>query len=591
MGKRYMIRNIGLILCKNKELNMHLILNWLVYSISVITYNILWVLFPSYLFITINSIDAKRLLIIVAVAISCLVAMFLRSYLKSCAWMKINRIRYACLSDILEISIKIPYEKQLCSDVVSLLNVTKMAAMNPEIGIGKIMVNLYDLFGLFFSVFGLLWILSKVSYVFIIVLLIFIAIEAFIQNRLTNYEAVMQKRKNTVLSVFEKLNDITMGYDMAKEVRLFSLADVTNSYSKDFSHHIGEYEKEELIKTGKINVLFSFEKVLRMVIIYLFMIFSVRQGVILPTMFLTYVLCSLNLANNINSLIALCFSIGKEMHSFDGYWTLKDYLPVDNFIDSVEDINDQISIEFRNVSYTYPGAESPALKEVSFKINKGERIALIGKNGSGKTTCIKLLCGLITPQSGEILINGKRIQEYQSNKYSEILRCVSQDGVLFPYTLAENIALTNCYDLEKVQKAANRANIADFVLGNPDKYNMVISKKLDSKGIEVSGGEKQGMLLARALYRDSGKIFLLDEPAGALDPFAEDAIFKRYEELTKNTTSIIVVHQFQFTPKCDEIIVLKDGVVHEKGSHIELLKRRGDYYSMYEKQKEKYKNE
>ena len=248
----------------------------------------------------------------------------------------------------------------------------------------------------------------------------------------------------------------------------------------------------------------------------------------------------------------------------------------------------QYEVEFRNVSFKYPGSENWALKNVSMKFKVGKRLAIVGENGSGKTTFIKLLCRLYDPQEGQILLNGIDIRKYNYRDYMDVFSIVFQDFQLISQTLGANVAGSSAYDEKKVREALTDAGFGDRLETMPDGLNTQLYKDFTENGVEVSGGEAQKIAIARALYKDAPFI-ILDEPTAALDPIAEAEIYSKFNDISGNKTAIYISHRLSSCKFCDEIAVFHEGTVIQQGSHDSLLADTlGKYHRLWIAQAQYY---
>ena len=245
-------------------------------------------------------------------------------------------------------------------------------------------------------------------------------------------------------------------------------------------------------------------------------------------------------------------------------------------------------IEFRHVSFRYPGSDTFALQDVSMKFRVGERLAVVGMNGSGKTTFIKLLCRLYDPTEGEILLNGINIKKYDYDEYRSVFSVVFQDFHLFAYGLGENVAARMHYDRQLAERCLQYAGFEERLKELPDGLDTYLYKDFCKQGIDISGGEAQKIALARALYKDAPFI-ILDEPTAALDPIAEYEIYSKFNDIVEDKTAVYISHRLSSCRFCDTIAVFDHGQIVQHGSHDELMAdANGKYQELWNAQAQYY---
>lgn len=257
----------------------------------------------------------------------------------------------------------------------------------------------------------------------------------------------------------------------------------------------------------------------------------------------------------------------------------------------IGELKPPLSIEFRNVSFRYTGDSPPVLHELNFKINPKEKVALVGVNGAGKTTIVKLLCGFYKAGEGEILINGHNINNFNRADLCTLFSAVFQDITILPMTVAENVAMKRPEEIDdkKLHDCLEKAGINEAVMAHKNGINAYMTKIVDEEGLVLSGGQEQKLTIARALYKDA-PFLLLDEPTAALDPIAESEVYESFHSLTKDKTALYISHRLASTRFCDKIIMLGGGRITETGNHDELMAKAGEYAKMYEIQSHYYKS-
>ncbi|MDR0974360.1 MAG: ABC transporter ATP-binding protein/permease [Ruminococcus sp.] len=249
---------------------------------------------------------------------------------------------------------------------------------------------------------------------------------------------------------------------------------------------------------------------------------------------------------------------------------------------------DNYEFEFKDVGFRYPNTEKWALKKMNITLAPGKRLAVVGLNGAGKSTFIKLLCGLYQPTEGEILLGGVNINRYKKADYFKIFSPVFQDIEMFALEIAENVSMKESTDIAKAETALNDAGLGDKISSMPDGIHTQLLKILYESGTDLSGGEKQKLALARALYKDA-PVVVLDEPTSALDAIAEQNLYKSFDRLIGGKTSVYISHRLSSTQFCDNVAMFEEGVLIEYGTHESLLQNGGKYAEMFTTQAQYYK--
>lgn len=387
--------------------------------------------------------------------------------------------------------------------------------------------------------------------------------------------------------------DMMFKYPAGKDIRVFHLGDIILDRGKKAMSEIDDVKKEAL--QGILRMDFR-EYALQygfMLCAYLFAGLKAILGIISIGGLTKYVNTLLLLQGQISQLSAILVRLRTQntyLSSFSEYLEIPNEkydgtLPVEKRMDN------EYELEFRDVSFRYPSGGPMALQHVSFRLRIGGRLAIVGANGAGKTTFIKLLCRLYDPTEGEILLNGIDIRKYDYNEYIGLFSVVFQDYKIFSFSVAENVSAGQDFEEEKVRRSLEEAGLYERVMEMKDGIHTKLLKDQQEdgeEGLEISGGEKQKLALARALYRDA-PVVILDEPTSALDPIAEQDIYQRFNKMVEDKTAIFISHRMSSCRFCDTVIVFDGGRIVQTGSHEELLRdKEGIYSQMWDAQAQYY---
>ena len=302
----------------------------------------------------------------------------------------------------------------------------------------------------------------------------------------------------------------------------------------------------------------------------------------------------------VTSAITFSSTVIKFGENIVGLWQNIQFLqPYNEFMALKEETKDTSGIpfegevetlEFRNVTFTYPKAEKPVLSNVSFSVHKGEKISIVGLNGAGKSTLVKLICRMYQADSGEILVNGRNIYDYDYLSYMNVISAVFQDYKLFNFSIEENISCRETgADENRVNYLVEQVGMKEKIDERPEGIASRFGKEYDEEGVELSGGQGQKIAIARALYKKASMV-ILDEPASALDPIAEAEIYEKFNSLVEDKTAIYISHRMSSSVFCDKILIIDGGTVSDFDTHENLMKKTDSlYYKLFHSQAENYK--
>jgi ABC-type multidrug transport system, ATPase and permease components len=375
-------------------------------------------------------------------------------------------------------------------------------------------------------------------------------------------------------------------YNAGKDIRLYGLEKYLIANQIKFNSTIRDLNFTANKKKLKYEVLASVMNDVFNIATYVFVVIACIAGNVSIGNVLKYVSCIIMFTGSTSYIVMHAQYLLNNNKYLENYFKFLD-IPSKMYQGtlSVEKRDDNdYEVEFRNVSFKYPSTDVFSLKNVSFKFRVGQKLAVVGMNGSGKTTMIKLLCRLYDPTEGEILLNGIDIRKYKYDEYLEIFSVVFQDFKLFSFSLAQNVATSVEYDSEKVKKYLDEAGLRDM----PKGIDTPLYKDFDEDGVEISGGEAQKIALARALYKDAPFI-VLDEPTAALDPVSEFEIYSKFNEIVGDKTAIYISHRLSSCRFCDDIIVFHEGELIQRGNHDDLiLNSDGKYHELWNAQAQYY---
>lgn len=426
------------------------------------------------------------------------------------------------------------------------------------------------------------------SYLWVIAILAVVILSGVIYGLLT-------KKEN---AVFREWSDNTVwynrafmfyGYELynnikrAKDVRIYGQEKIADSQMQKMEEH-NRRDDVYLTKMSGYKGIMYLVRGMGNALCYLFVVAKASLGAFGVGNIVQYVGAFTELVQNVGLL--LWFYLENEKYC-EHLEKLYEYLDIPNkkYQGTIpvekgffcNDGENEYEIEFRNVSFRYPGSDTYVLKNINTKLSIGKKQAFVGENGAGKTTFVKLLCRLYDPTEGEILLNGINIKKYDYDEYMGLFSFVFQDFKLFSFSLGQNIATDVTYDADRVIECMKKVSFYDRFLTLPEGLETYLYKDLSQEGVEISGGEEQKIALARALYKGTPFI-VLDEPTAALDPIAEAQVYSDFSNMVDNKTAIYISHRLSSCQFCDEITVFDKGRIVQKGSHAKLVNEAGEKY-------------
>ncbi len=416
------------------------------------------------------------------------------------------------------------------------------------------------------------------------------AVVSFIYRK-KNFRYMRHRSKDRrMLSYF---SNIVTDKDLSKEIRIFGLNEIfTKKYKKVFQRYFKGL-KALFLKEGGWNISLSLISSAANCILFLIIARQVFEGKIEIGNYSLYTGALNSVASGIAAFISTTSTVYEGTLFIDNLITFMNKKKKIKPITKTPVIPERRKghrIEFRNVSFSYPGSDKRVINNMSFIIEPGNTVVLVGLNGAGKTTLIKLLTRLYDPDEGTILLDGIDIREYDVEKLYDIYGIIFQDFGRYAVSVEENIAFGQAdreINSEKVRLSAEKSSSSQFIDNLPDKYKTPLMRFFEENGTELSIGQWQKLSIARAFYSDSD-ILILDEPTASLDAIAEQEIYNRFDELRKDKTTVFVSHRLSSATVADKILVIENGCLIEQGTHKELMHPGGKYYELFSTQAKRY---
>ena len=428
--------------------------------------------------------------------------------------------------------------------------------------------------------------LYKVNYFMILLILLTCVCEFFLLKILKTKQSETTDNYSKLSGKFEYFYKLSKNAEASKDIKLYGFSDYLVKTAADFIYQIEHINAKYTKQSAAISGVRALLNLVRELVAYAYLTYLVLKNRLSVSEF---IFCFGIITGFSNWIMNLVFSFMEISRCCTDCALYREFVEESVSEGKPEvDFGEVRSIEFSNVFFTYPASDTETIRNMSFKVNKGENIAIVGENGAGKTTAIKLLCGLYYPSEGDILINGRSSKEFSSDSYFDLFSAVFQDYCFMPMTIAENITAEQSYDKERLFAAFDKAGITDKINSLSEKENTLMVKDVYKNAADFSGGEKQKLLLAKAVYKNA-PVLILDEPTAALDPISENALYIKYNALTEDKISFFISHRLSSTRFCDRILFIKDGAVAESGTHEELMAKKGAYYRMYQTQSMYYR--
>lgn len=519
--------------------------------------------------------------IILLMIASTLLIKLLKNIIEFLLMKESNRLHFAINANIGSKVMTLRYQDIEDSKVLDLFNKVK-ATMN----IYGLSIAISSIISSIIVISGLIAIVSRLSILMLLIIIAIVFINVMCEGKAKRNEYAWQTESSPFNRRFSYMIELMFDFKYGKEIRVNNLNDyITSKYNQVVDNYSSKLLKVTM-KLLNLNIVRTLVSVLQDFVLYVYLAVRALQGAISIGDFTMYSSAIANLTSSLTSITGSLLEINKQSKFIGDFRSFMDIESAKNTgTKHISEVipNDTYVFEFEEVSFKYPYSDNYVLKDINIKIKKDEKLSIVGLNGAGKTTFIKLLTRLYSPTKGRILLNGVNIKDIIHSEYLDFFSVVFQDFQLFAFPMYENIVLNHDENKNEIMRVIKETGLEDKTKALPNGYNTEIFKIFSQDGIEFSGGEAQKLAIARALYKNSPFI-ILDEPTAALDPMAEYEIYCNFHNLVKSKTAIYISHRLASTRLCDQIAVFIDGVIVQYGPHAQLVNEEGIYKEMYAKQ-------
>ncbi len=456
-------------------------------------------------------------------------------------------------------------------------------------GFGVVLDSAVNILGKAFVFIGLMTIIVTLNIWIVLLFVGLVMLNAFVEGRVKENYVKWDMEKVPIERKTSYFLDLVENVSYGKEIRIYNLS---SWLVKKITAHLklsDEFYIRQTKSYNKSNYFNTFTRFLREVISYGYLCMKVVKREIGIGDFTMYLAAIAQFSTAMNDVMESVLNIKQFSFYYDA---LEKYMNIPCKMREGEQLpldETKFEIEFRNVSFKYEKSDTYALKNVNLKIVPGEKLAIVGENGAGKSTFVKLICRLYDPTEGAVLLNGTDIRRFEYDSYMKILSVVFQDYKLFAFTVKDNIAFEKAADVtdEKIEDILIQSGFENRLRKLEKGVHSNIYRNFELDGFEPSGGEGQKLSLARAFYKDSPFV-ILDEPTAALDPRSEYEIYQHFNQMVKGKTAVYISHRLASCRFCDRILVLMNGQIKEYGTHEELMNKGGIYLEMFHMQAQYY---
>ncbi len=567
---------------------------WLIFmnTLAVAIAPFIWVIVPKLLIDELQG-QARLPHIFTILGVTLLVASIVFFVKEACVGvyrMKMSRIRMLFGLELHAKAMNLDYHHVENVDTQNALHKATRTTSNPNHGMGGVMKYSFSIVGYVLGFIGYVGIIFVLHPLVLAYLLVTVLVIYHLKNKADAYKISREDEVRPAERKTRYLARTMTDFEYGKDMRIYQLKDMILAKMLEFNLYSENISKQVFTKYLKVELIDAALVLIRDGIVYGYIAFMALSGSITFGDFIMYTATVSGFAVWMQELMRDFTELKVSARFVDEF---RDYMDIDgNFSPEMPaqvPEGRQLEIKFDRVNFSYPGTDKNIFDDLSLHIPAGQKLAVVGVNGAGKTSLIKLLTGLYRPTSGKIMIEGTDIFEIPINEHYKLFSVVYQEIKPLAASISENVASSETYDEGKVWDAITRAGLKKKVDSLDKKLGTPILKVLEDDGLELSGGENQKLALARALYKN-GPIVILDEPTAALDPIAEKDIYESFGDMIDGRTAIFISHRLSSTKFCDKVAYFEDGKIEEYGTHDELLHLGGKYAHMFNTQAQYYQD-
>lgn len=504
--------------------------------------------------------------------------------------MKMSRIRMLFGLELHGKAMKLDYHHVENVETQNLLHKATRTTSNPNQGIGGVMKYSFSIVGYLLGFIGYMSIIMMLHPLVLAYLIISVYSVYKFKLKADDYRLSKEDDIRPIERKFRYLTRIMTDFEFGKDIRIYQYKNLLLDKMMTFNKHTESVQSQINRKYLKVELLDALLVLFRDGIVYGYIAYLTLAGIMSFGDFILYTTAISGFAVWMQELMLDYTNLRLTARYVDDY---RDFMEIENIFDcssiAPKPDGDRLAIDFKNVSFSYPGTEKQIFKDLTLSIPAGQKLAVVGVNGAGKTTLIKLLTGLYRPTEGNILIDNTDVQNIPLDEHYQLFSVVYQEIRPMAASISENVAAAETYDEPKIWDAITRAGLADKVNNLDKTINTQLLKVIENDGLELSGGENQKLALARSLYKN-GPIVILDEPTAALDPIAEKDIYESFSDMIDGRTAIFISHRLSSTKFCDKVAYFENGIIEEYGTHNELMNLDGKYAHMFNTQAKYYKS-